>query len=260
MPGAVRRGSCLCRGVTFEADAPLGDVIACHCSQCRRTSGHIWAGSFVPRAQFRLLSDATLRWYRSSPGVERGFCRDCGASLFWQPSEGADICVAAGALDLPTGLRLTEHWHREDAADYYRPEGPPPPADDDAPAVLACSCLCGACAFDLPGPAGAITACHCRQCRTLSGHYSASFDADESRVSWRRREALAEYLTPGGAHRGFCAACGSSLWFRSASGEFSVEAGSVTGPTGGWLAGHIFVASKGDYYRIDDGLPQAGRR
>ncbi|MGB2893467.1 MAG: GFA family protein, partial [Albidovulum sp.] len=123
----------------------------------------------------------------------------------------------------------------------------------------SCACLCGACAFDLPGPAGAITACHCTQCRKLSGHYSASFDADESRLVWRRRAALKEYATPGGGCRGFCSDCGSSLWFRSAAGEFSVEAGSVTGPTGGRLAEHIFVASRGDYYRIDDGLPQSGR-
>jgi hypothetical protein len=70
---------------------------------------------------------------------------------------------------------------------------------------------------------------------------------------------LKEYATAGGGRRGFCSACGSSLWFRSAAGEFSVEAGSVTGPTGGRLAEHIFVASKGDYYGIDDGLPQSGR-
>lgn len=260
MAGRVHAGGCLCGGVTFETAAPLGDVIACHCSQCRRWSGHVWAGSFVARAGLRLTSDATLRWFRSSPGVERGFCRACGASLFWQPLAGDDICVAAGALTLPTGLRLAEHWHREDAGDYYSPEGPPPPAATRGPEALACACLCGACAFDLPGPAGAVTACHCRQCRTLSGHYAASFDADEARLSWRRRDALADCRTPGGAHRGFCSACGSSLWFRSAQGEFSVEAGCVSGPTGGRLAGHIFVASRGDYYHLDDGLPQTPGR
>jgi len=259
MAGAVRQGSCLCGGVTFEAEGPLGDVIACHCSQCRRTSGHVWAGSFVPRARFRLLAAAPLRWFRSSSGVDRGFCQDCGASLFWQPVDGAEICVAAGALDPPTGLTLAGHWHREDAGDYYSPEGPPPPPAAAIPERLACACLCGACAFELPGPAGAITACHCTQCRKLSGHYSASFDADESRLVWRRRALLKEYATAGGGRRGFCSACGSSLWFRSAAGEFSVEAGSVTGPTGGRLAEHIFVASKGDYYGIDDGLPQSGR-
>ena len=107
MAGGARHGSCHCGGVTFAAEAPLGDVIACHCSQCRRTSGHVWAGSMVARAQFRLLAAAPLRWFRSSPRVDRGFCQDCGASLFWQPVDGAEICVAAGALDAPTGLTLS---------------------------------------------------------------------------------------------------------------------------------------------------------
>ena len=71
---------------------------------------------------------------------------------------------------------------------------------------------------------------------------------------------LAEYVTPGGGQRGFCSGCGSSLYFRAADGAFSVEAGVVDAPTGGWLARHIFVADKGDYYTLADGLPQhAGR-
>ena len=137
------------------------------------------------------------------------------------------------------------------------PEGPPPAPGGPAPARLACACLCGGSAFDLPGPAGPITACHCLQCRKLSGHYSASFDADETTLVWQRRSTLAEYETPGKGRRGFCQHCGSSLWFRSAAGEFSVEAGCITGPSGGLLAAHIFAACKGDYYRLDDGLPQS---
>ncbi|MCV2867231.1 GFA family protein [Defluviimonas sp. WL0002] len=111
--------------------------------------------------------------------------------------------------------------------------------------------------FDLPSAAGDITACHCVQCRKLSGHYAASFDVDEATIAWRCRDTIAEYETPAGGRRGFCNRCGSSLWFRSADGAFSVEAGSVIGPTGGRLAGHIFVGSKGDYYTIEDGLPQS---
>ncbi|MBS0563890.1 MAG: GFA family protein [Proteobacteria bacterium] len=144
----------------------------------------------------------------------------------------------------------------EDAGDYYAPEGPPPAAAT-APARLDCSCLCGAAAFSLPGPAGPVTACHCIQCRKLSGHYSASFDADEAQVAWHRRDGMAEYATPGGGRRGYCRECGSSLWFRAADGAFSVEAGAIDGPSGGRLAEHIFTAFKGSYYRIDDGLPQS---
>ncbi len=255
---AIHHGSCLCGGVTFEAEEPLRSVIACHCGQCRRTSGHYWAATSASLGRFRLTKGDTLAWFRSSREATRGFCARCGASLFWKPEREARISIAAGALDGPTGLAISEHIHTAAAGDYYSPEGPPPLPVGKSPGRLSCACLCGGCSFELPGPSGDITACHCRQCRKLSGHYSASFDADETRLHWHRRETLREYETPGNGRRGFCATCGSSLWFRSAAGEFSVEAGCVTGATGGRLIDHIFVASKGDYYEIDDGLPQVG--
>ena len=253
----TRSGACLCGAVAFEAAGPLREVIACHCTRCRRTSGHYWAATSVPLGRFRLLRDDGLAWFRSSASARRGFCRRCGASLFWAPEGGDRMSFAAGALDGPTGLRVGAHWHVSDGGDYYAPQGPPPPPDHDPPAELRATCLCGACRFTLPGPAGEITACHCRQCRKLSGHHSASFDADAAAVAWQAREGLAEYATAGGGRRGFCAGCGSSLWFRAADGAFSVEAGAIEGRTGGRLAAHIFVADKGDWYEIDDGLPQA---
>jgi hypothetical protein len=251
----IHPGSCHCGAVRFEAEAPLRPVIACHCTQCRRTSGHFWAATSVHRDRFRLRRDDSLAWFRSSPRAQRGFCRTCGASLFWAADGEDRLSLAAGALDGPTGLAVAEHWHAEDAGDYYAPEGPPPPPGP-APGRLAGSCLCGACRFTLPGPAGPVTACHCTQCRKLSGHYSASFDADEGTLDWLCREALALYATPAGARRGFCAACGASLFFRAKDGAFSVEAGVIVGATGGGLASHIFVAGKGDYYDLTDGLPQ----
>ncbi len=36
----------------------------------------------------------------------------------------------------------------------------------------------------------------------------------------------------------------------------AVSAGSLDAPTGVTLAKHIFVAEKGDYYPLGDGLPQ----
>lgn len=249
------QGSCLCGAVVFEAKPPLRDVVACHCSQCRKTSGHYWAATSVPLDRFRLIREDGLAWYRSSGSARRGFCRNCGASLFWRP-EGEDrISLAPGALQGPTGLRIIAHIFTGDAGDYYAPEGAPPVASP-APGRLPASCLCGDVAFTVPRPDAGVIACHCTQCRRLSGHYSASFDADEAATEFSRRETLAEYATPGGGRRGYCAACGSSLYFRSADGAFSVEAGCIDGPTGATLTEHIFIADKGDYYAPDDGLPQ----
>lgn len=249
-------GSCLCGAVTFTATGPLRDVVACHCSQCRRTSGHYWAATSVPLDRFALTRDEGLEWFRSSESAERGFCRHCGASLFWRPEGEGRMGFSPSALEDDPPVRLTSHIFTEDAGDYYAPEGAPP-GPGAKPETLECACLCSGVQFTLPGPSGPVTACHCRQCRKLSGHYSASFDADEADVRFLRRASLAEYETPGRGRRGFCTGCGSSLYFRSAAGEFSVEAGSVVGPTGGRLTEHIFTADKAGYYDIDDGLPQS---
>ena len=247
------RGSCLCGQVTFEARPDPG-VIACHCSQCRRQSGHVWAGTFAAHADFRLIRSDSLRWYAASDQAQRGFCGGCGAFLFWQATGEDRICIAAGAFDGPTGLRMAESWHLADAADYHDPAGGPPPAPARAE-TLHGACLCGANQFTLPGPMGEVWACHCSQCRKTSGHFSASFDADETSVIWQARK-VTEHVSPGGSQRGFCPDCGSGLYFRAADGAFSLEAGAIAAPTGGQLARHIFVADKGDYYDLTDGLPQ----
>ena len=252
-------GGCHCGSVRFTAAGPFREVVFCHCTQCRRTSGHYWAATSVPLDRFALAEARGLRWFRSSDAAERGFCGDCGSSLFWKPAGERRMAIAAGAFDLPSGLAPGPHIFAGSAGDYYAPEGPPPPFSGIAPGILSCRCLCGGVVFTVEGPAGHVTACHCSQCRKLSGHYSASFDADAASLALSARASLGEYPTPGGGVRGFCTGCGSSLWFRAADGTFSVEAGSVDGATGGRLAAHIFVADKGDWYELTDGLPQSDR-
>jgi hypothetical protein len=51
--------------------------------------------------------------------VYRGFCRECGSSLFWDPRGKKNISIAAGALDLPTHLKTTRHVWVSQKGDYY---------------------------------------------------------------------------------------------------------------------------------------------
>jgi hypothetical protein len=119
-------GGCLCGAVRYRASEPLAAVVACHCSQCRRQSGHFSAWTAVPLDRFWLERDTALSWYRATPAAERGFCRVCGSSLFWKPADQPRIFITAGTLDGATGLRIAEHLFCADKGDYYD-------IDDDVP-------------------------------------------------------------------------------------------------------------------------------
>ncbi len=83
---SVFSGSCLCRTVRFEVEAPTLWVAHCHCTMCRRAHGAAfvsWVGAAVER--FRLTAgEDELRWYASSEDSERGFCPRCGSTLFFR--------------------------------------------------------------------------------------------------------------------------------------------------------------------------------
>ena len=119
MTAPAIHGSCLCGAVQFDLLPPLRPVILCHCQQCRKTSGHVWAATSVSQDRFQLTRDEGLAWFASSEKATRGFCTGCGSSLFWQPTGGQTISVAAGALDGSTGLAIMEQWFTQDRGDYY---------------------------------------------------------------------------------------------------------------------------------------------
>lgn len=109
-------GSCLCGGVTYTVSAPMRPVIACHCRQCRKTSGHHVAATSAPRDCVEIRGE--VAWYQSSDTARRGFCPICGSNLFWD-GPGANLSIFAGTLDGPTGLRIEGHIFCADKGDYY---------------------------------------------------------------------------------------------------------------------------------------------
>jgi hypothetical protein len=115
-------GRCLCGAVRYEVNGPLRDVLLCHCVECRRWSGHAFAATAARRDDLVLLEDASLRWVaspESSSGARRGFCTECGSSLFWEAAGADSISIAAGTVDGPTDLRLVGHVYAAHGGDYY---------------------------------------------------------------------------------------------------------------------------------------------
>ena len=116
----MHTGSCLCGAVRFEVACELKGPDACHCTICRRVSGHYCVSTDVPRAALTLHGADNLTWYQSSEKVRRGFCKTCGSALFFDPPATRDwIGVAMGAFDQPTNTRIHVHIFTDSKGDYY---------------------------------------------------------------------------------------------------------------------------------------------
>jgi hypothetical protein len=114
--------------------------------------------------------------------------------------------------------------------------------------------------YEVSGSLDRNDACHCNQCRKWSGHYFAGADVPRSALKIVTGEEKLTWYNTEKARRGFCSTCGSSLFFdpldRQKHDWIGITLGTVDGPTDTKLKIHIYVANKGDYYEIADGLPQ----
>ncbi len=118
-------------------------------------------------------------------------------------------------------------------------------------------CLCGAVTYQISGPLRPVIYCHCQQCRKTSGHYVAATSVAREHI--RIEGKVAWYQSSQTARRGFCPVCGSNLFWDGSGVNLSIFAGSLDNADGLTAKGHIFVADKGAYYELTDGLPCAAQ-
>lgn len=113
------------------------------------------------------------------------------------------------------------------------------------------SCLCGAVRFRVEGPLRPVIVCHCGQCRKQTGAFMHATSAADADLAVTVDRGLRWFRSSATARRGFCCECGSVLfWKLDGSAETSITAGSIDGPTGLAIEGHIFCDDAGDYYEI----------
>ena len=123
--------------------------------------------------------------------------------------------------------------------------------------MLQGSCLCGGVKYQAQGPLSMVARCHCDQCRKQSGHFYAATNAKDDAISLEGAEHVTWYRASEIAKRGFCRHCGSALFWKPDDGDYtSILAGGFDQPSGLKLTKHIFVADKGDYYKIEDDAEQ----
>ncbi len=110
-------GGCLCGAIRYESSEPPIETGTCHCRVCQK-----WTGSaFMVMARFfrtaLRFTKGEPKLYRSSSIKEKGFCPDCGSSLFDRylvrksaRSNPDMVWVQLGTLDHPEAVSIDFHY------------------------------------------------------------------------------------------------------------------------------------------------------
>ena len=108
----VKAGGCMCGTVRYQTKGNPNRTLHCHCQSCRSHTGAPMATLAVFRVDQVNFIGADRKVYKSSPGVARTFCANCGTSLTWETvfgDEGALCAIHISSFDDPEALVPTAH-------------------------------------------------------------------------------------------------------------------------------------------------------
>ncbi|WFU44462.1 GFA family protein [Bradyrhizobium sp. CB82] len=118
-----RTGGCACGAIRFRITAPLMGVGVCHCTDCQKASGG--GPNYVALAPITALEvtkgDAKLYSSKGGSGedVGRGFCPDCGTSLWGLSPKVTFATIKLGALDHNSDLTPDLHLYTSSAQPWH---------------------------------------------------------------------------------------------------------------------------------------------
>ncbi len=113
------KGSCLCGGVKFRTKGFHRQVSNCHCIQCMKTHGNFAAYTALKDLNVKFMNKRTLKWYKSSKKAQRGFCKKCGASIFFKMNKSDVISISAGVFDKSLKLKTFRNIFTKNRLKYY---------------------------------------------------------------------------------------------------------------------------------------------
>ena len=111
--------SCLCGSIKIKTKGYHRNVSNCHCIQCRKTHGIYGAYSNVKDKDIKFINKKNLGWFKSSKNAKRGFCKKCGASIFYKRNNSSHISISAGMFKNPTRLKTKINIFTKGKLDYY---------------------------------------------------------------------------------------------------------------------------------------------
>ena len=94
------KGSCLCKNIVFEIFNECRYSVLCHCTMCQKSNAEFSNYTKVKKENLKFLKKKNLKWFFSSKKFKRGFCSNCGSSLFFQSrTSNEEIAISSGSLN-----------------------------------------------------------------------------------------------------------------------------------------------------------------
>ncbi len=115
------KASCLCKKVSLVIKGAITDIIHCHCSLCRKSSGTAFAtNGFVNRGELEFESGHELvKDFELKPGKRRHFCSNCASPLFSSNDQDPKrVRLRLGILDSKITERPISHNFVTSKADW----------------------------------------------------------------------------------------------------------------------------------------------
>lgn len=111
-------------------------------------------------------------------------------------------------------------------------------------------CDCRGVRYRVTGALREVWNCHCERCRRITGHHLAATAAHPDQLHLDASSTLRWYEPADGVHYGFCAQCGSTLFWKVDANpdQISIAAGTLDQPTGLLTTTALWVAEAGDYH------------
>lgn len=114
----IHEGGCLCGAVRYVVHGSPESSNHCHCRSCQRAVGAGFATWCAAKNENFKVTKGEIKICKTSPGIERGFCSNCGTSLTYvakQEWSGQDwtgmVWFLAPTLDDPSIVSPTGHFY-----------------------------------------------------------------------------------------------------------------------------------------------------
>lgn len=118
------QGHCLCGEVRVTIPELSEEITVCHCHMCQKFFG----GPFLSLAgvlpkDVEISGEEQIQRYLSSEWAERGFCKQCGSSLFYHSLTDDEYYFPAGLFaEIDQAKLTTEIFYDQKPAFFYYQE------------------------------------------------------------------------------------------------------------------------------------------